>query len=305
MCVLTLAELKTSRPDGILRGRLHPYRKLMPFIMRTRNESVVYFDTYVRAEALLDYLDRAKKSFDINITHLLVASLNYTFAANPAMNQFISGRRIYQRKTRQITFSMKRKKLNKKAKLAVVKMEMKDGETMRELTERINGKINVERSGKKTYADKEYALFNLLPRPALQIAAWFLRTLDFYNLLPYSFMKTDGMYTSCVIANLGSVGMDPGFHHLYEWGNAPLFMMVGKIEDKAIVENGQVVPAKILHVRWSYDERIDDGLTARYGINGVVEALEDPDRFFGCVKEDGSDTHPLWPLEEAPSSPPA
>ena len=50
-----LLSLKTSRPDGTLVPSVHKYRKMMFHIMPGRNEAVVYYDTYVRAERLLAY----------------------------------------------------------------------------------------------------------------------------------------------------------------------------------------------------------------------------------------------------------
>jgi len=210
------------------------------------------------------------------------------------MNQFVVGRRLYRRKHRQITFSMKRKKLDKKAKLSAVKLEMENGETFEGLCERINGNIKVERSDKKTYLDKELGFFNMVPRPIMNGAVTFLNWLDYHNLLPYgAFIKGDAMYTSCFIANLGSLGMGAAYHHLYEWGNCPLFLMFGKIEDRAVVVDGKVIVRKTMHLRWSYDERIDDGLSSSHGMAAVKRALEDPEEWLGCLAEDGSDAKPL------------
>lgn len=294
-----LAEAKTSRPDGEMIKKLHPYRRLMPYVMRGRNESVVYFDTYVNAEPLLEYLEQAKEKFGANLTHCLVGAGFIGLTEAPTMNYFSHGRRLYKRKDRWISFSMKRKKKNKKAKLSVVKKKVNEGETFRQLCERVNEGISVERSGKKTAADKEFDLFNILPRPLLNVAAGALRTLDYFNLLPGFFIEGDGMYTSIFVANLGSVGMDPGYHHLYEWGNCPLFMMVGKVAERPVVIDGEVKVQKQLHIRWSYDERIDDGLSARFGIDSVKNALENPFEYLGCLKDDGSDARPLTtPLAE-------
>src|SRR5690606_18097058 len=121
-------------------------------------------------------------------------------------------------------------KKNKKAKLSAVKKNLDPSWTFRDLCENLQTEINVERSGKRTYADKEFDVFRLLPRPLMVGAQKFISLLDYYNLLPGGFIAGDGMYTSMFIANLGSVGMGPGYHHLYEWGNCPLFMMAGKIE---------------------------------------------------------------------------
>ena len=291
-----LVNAKRSRPDGIYL-RTHPYRRLLWFIMPTRAESIVYLTRKIRADALLTYLDQARPQLGANMTHVLVAGVGIALAENPAMNRFVVGKRLYQRKGRHITFSMKRKKLDKKAKLAVVKMEMLDGETFAAFTKRVNDQIGVQRSGKKTYADREFSLFNMLPRYALEVAVRFLRLLDYHNLLPGFFIKGDGMYTSLFLANLGSLQMDAGYHHLYEWGTCPLFVMAGKVQEEPWVEDGVLTVAKVLTLTFSFDERIDDGLTANFGIQTLENVLAAPEQFLGCIAEDGSDSRPMWPRE--------
>ena len=285
--------MKTSRCDGVPLGRVHPYRRLMSYIMRTRTESVVYFDDYILAENLIEYVKQAKEKFGADISHCTVAACGIAIASNPTMNQFVSGRRLYQRKGVWLSFSMKRKAMDKKSKIAVVKKELRPDETFRQFVERINDEIDVQRSDKKTYADKEYDLFTLIPRPALNWAVSLFRWLDYHNILPGSFIHSDGMYASMFIANLGSLKMGAGYHHLYEWGNCPLFGMVGQLQDRPWVVDGEVVPRKVLHMRYSYDERIDDGLSARFGIDLARRILENPFEEFGCLADDGSDAPPL------------
>lgn len=299
--VWVLTNVKTSRPDGELIARLPSYRRLLTAIMPTRNEAVVYYDDYVKADALLEYIDKARKRFAVDITHCLVAAAAVGLVSAPRMNQFVSGMRLYRRNERTITFSMKRKKLDRKAKLSAVKLDMAGGETFEQLCTRINGCIDRERSGKKTAIDREYDIFNLLPRPLLRFFVRLLRWLDDANLLPGMFIKGDGMYTSMFIANLGSLGMKPGYHHLYEWGNCPLFMMAGRVEERPAVVDGQVVAQKTLHIRWSYDERIDDGLNSRYGMDAVRRVLENPYTYLGCLHPDGTDSRALdQPVDDAP-----
>lgn len=269
-----LINLKTSRPDGEHIKKVPKYRVMLGYIMPTRAESVVYFDTPVKAEALLDFI--AASEVPCNITHCVVAAAARSLAQNPKLNRFVSGRRMYQRKGIHITFSMKRKKLDKTAGLSAAKMEMPEDESFSELCERINERIGHERSGEKTYTDKELDLLTKIPRPLMVRGVRLLRWLDYQNLLPASFIDGDGMFTSLFIANLGSLKMGAGFHHLFEWGNCPAFVMVGQIEERPVVEDGEVVVRKILPLRWTYDERIDDGLTARDAIRAVVRILENP-----------------------------
>ncbi len=288
-----LANAKTSRPDGTLVRRLHPYRRLMGYIMPGRNESLVYFESYVDSRQLLDYLTEARKRFDCDMTHAIVAATCICCAENPTMNRFSLGGRLYQRNGIYISFSMKRQQLDRAAKLSVVKIRIQPGETFRALCERINAGIRTERSGERTHADKEFDLFEHLPRPLMQAGVRLLNTLDYYNLLPASYIENDPLYTSMFCANMGSLQMNAGFHHLYEYGTCSLFTMAGRIEDRPVVENGRVEIRSMLLLRFTYDERVDDGLNARYGIQSIVGALERPFEVLGCLAEDGSDARPL------------
>lgn len=283
---------KTSRPDGEIVKKVPAFRRILGVIMPARNDAVVYFDDFVDAEKLLAYLEEAeKRGLKVDVTHCVVAAAGLGLARVPRMNQFIAGGRLYKRKGRWITFSMLRKRMNTRAKLTAVKLQMFDQETFSELCERINGEVRVERSDAETYTDRELNFFNLFPQWVLSGAFWIFKKLNHFNLLPDSFIRSDAMFTSVFVANLGSLGMGAGYHHLYEWGTCPLFMMVGQIEDRPVVVQGQVVVRKILHLRYTYEERIDDGLNAKYGIEACREVLEDPFRHLGCLASDGSDAH--------------
>ncbi len=288
-----LLNLKTSRCDGTLLRGVHPYRRIMAYIMPTRAESVVYFDSYIDATELARFLPEAREAYGANVTHCVVAAVARGMHQVPQMNRFVVGRRLYERKGVFLTFSMKRKKLEKSAKVSTVKLEMPAGEGFQALCARLNAKIQVERSDRRTYADKEFAFFTAMPRPVLNLGVKLLRLADYNNLLPWSFIRPDPMFTSAFIANLGSLGMAPGFHHLFEWGTCPLFLMVGRIEDRPAVVDGAVQVRPTLHLRWTYDERIDDGLTSSYGIASVNKALEDPFTYLGCLDEKGADARPL------------
>jgi hypothetical protein len=289
-----LLNLKSSRAEGVVIKPLHKYRKMMFYLMQRRTESMVNYDAYARADKLLEYLEATKKvGFDCDVTHCLVGAALIGLLENPRMNRFVAGRRLYQRKGQSVTFTMKRVRMDNTAKIAAARIDQKPGETFRQLSERMGERIGVERSGKKTYSDKELDLFLLLPRPVMNLAVKLVTWLDYHNLLPGGFVNNDPFYVSMYIANLGSLGMRAGFHHLYEYGNCPLFMMAGEIEEQPVVENGQVVPRKMLHMRWTFDERIDDGLNCHLGMEAMRRALEDPFGYLGCLKEDGSDA---WDL---------
>lgn len=296
--LLTLLNLKKSRSDGEYLYKVHAYRKVMLHIMPTRNESYVLYDDFVVADELLRYLKVVNERFHCDMQHAIVAAVAHAIRKTPSMNRFVVGRRLYQRKGVWVTFSMKREKLNRAAKLTAVKREVTEQESIKDLCDALNASIKVERSDAVTYTDKEVGLFAKIPRPIMVGAVKIFKLLDYYNLLPASFIKNDGFYTSIFVANLGSIGMKAGYHHLYEWGTSPLFLMVGRMEDRVFVEDGQLIIKKVIPLRFTFDERVDDGLNAGHGIKGVVDALENPFHVFGCTAADGGDDHPLGKMPE-------
>jgi hypothetical protein len=273
-----ILNLKTSRPDGTLCRGVHPYRRMMAYLMPTRDEAVVFFDRAVRAGELLRFLAERKGQANggLNLTHAVLGAVARGFSENPAMNRFVAGHRLYDRKGIFLTFSMKRVRLDQQAKLSTVKLEVGPGEPFSSLCDRINQGITVERSGEKTYQDTELGILTRIPRPVLRWATGLLRWLDYYNLVPGAFLEKDPFYTSIFVANLGSLGMGAAYHHLFEWGTCPLFLMVGKVEERPVASGGQVVVEPVLPLRFTYDERIDDGLTANQGIETIVRILENP-----------------------------
>lgn len=285
-----LAEMKTSRSDGTLL-QVHPIRRIMLFLMPTRAESIVFFDATADAEALEAFLANPPAE-GAHVTHVTVAAAAIALAATPKMNRFVKAGRLYQRNSRQLSFSLKRVRLDKEAAISTVKLTMPDGETFAELVGRVQASVKVERSGTKTHTDKEIDFFNLLPRPVLRAGVVILGWLDDHNLLPASFIGPDPLYTSIFIANLGSLGMAAGYHHLFEYGSCPLFIMIGQVEERVVARDGVPTVRRVLPVRFTYDERIEDGLNARFGIDRFIRILEDPARYLA--------SGPLWPRADVP-----
>jgi hypothetical protein len=94
--------------------------------------------------------------------------------------------------------------------------------------------------------------------------------LDALGLLPRSMIDADPMHASVFIANLGSVGLDAGYHHLWEYGNIPIFCVMGRIHPGS--EGRRVVTLK-----WSYDERVEDGLYCARSLERMRELLAKPE----------------------------
>jgi hypothetical protein len=109
-----------------------------------------------------------------------------------------------------------------------------------------------------------------LPNFVIQIGVGLLKLADYYGLLPKSMIDPDPLFTSVFVANLGSIHYPAGFHHLWEYGTASLFGVMGKIEPGA---DGR----RKMDVAWTYDERIEDGLYSYYTLEMIRERIENPE----------------------------
>ncbi len=106
-----------------------------------------------------------------------------------------------------------------------------------------------------------------------------MRWLDGRNLLPARLIAADPLYASAFLANLGSVGLDAAYHHLFEYGTIPIFVTMGRTRYVPRAHpDGSVRVLEVLPLRYTYDERIEDGFYAARALERLAAILEAPDR---------------------------
>src|SRR5262249_53703274 len=88
-----------GRPDAVLAERVPLVRRFMPFIMRRRNESLVWFEQDVAVDAALAFADAFSRAHDVRLTFFQMAlrSIARVLDEFPRLNRYVVGRRLYQR----------------------------------------------------------------------------------------------------------------------------------------------------------------------------------------------------------------
>ncbi|HUJ60172.1 MAG TPA: 2-oxo acid dehydrogenase subunit E2 [Kofleriaceae bacterium] len=275
------------RPDGVLIRDESNVRKMMPYLMRGRNESAVYheqlFDLSKTRPWLRDY-NRSHPDAPATLFHLHLYAYGRTFHERPGLNRFISGGRIYQRNGVELSFAAK-KVMDEHSPLVTVKMKLERDEDFASFVKRMSQTITDSRSDRQTTVDKELRLALALPGPMLRFVMAVLRGLDSVNLLPGSMIKTDPMYATAFVGNLGSIGLDNTFHHLYEYGTISFFAVIGTLKKAMFIgRDGQPVVKDAMQVRWTFDERINDGFYCASALKVAQGIVEDPERHLGSMK---------------------
>ncbi len=275
-----------SRPDGVLVRDVSNVRRMMPYLMRGRNESAVYHEQMfdlTKTRPWLRAFNRANPDAPATLFHLMMHSFGTTFHERPGMNRFVSGGRIYQRNEVAFSFAVK-KVMDENAPLTTIKMKMPYKEPFAEFTKRLAATIAESRTDAITTVDKELKLALALPGPVVRGVMGALRGLDNLNLMPRAMIETDPMYSTCFIGNLGSVGIDNTFHHLYEYGTISFFAVIGTTTKRVVVgRDGQPVVRDSTQVRWTFDERINDGFYCAVALRTHQRIIEDPERAHGVL----------------------
>ena len=255
-------------------------RSIMPYVMRGRNESIIYHEAHydiTKTRAFLRAFNHEhEREQPATLFHLFLWCCAQILADRPGLNRFVSGGKMYRRKGIFVSFAAK-KELADEAPLVTVKLEFRKGEPFGDCCKRIVEAIKGGRSDRKSNVDKELALAMMLPGPVLSLVMGLLRWLDRVNLMPGWMIASDPLYTSLFVTNLGSVGLDRTSHHLYEHGTAGLFGSMGLARKQLMPDRGgNPVVRDILEVRWSLDERVNDGLYCARTLGQLKKVFEDP-----------------------------
>ena len=114
----------------------------------------------------------------------------------------------------------------------------------------------------KSYVDESTGFmdkFNALPkwisRPALKFVCWLEKK---GKIIP-ALVETDPYHSTVNFANLGSIGLPSGYHHLTNWGTTSMFVVIGKAGRMPFFENDGTVFREAVDLNITMDERIADG----------------------------------------------
>jgi len=251
-----------DRNDGRLIRTLDPFFKIIPYIMRTRIDAQTYYDDKIEFDNIEEYI-RAKRNAgikNIGFLHVIIAVLVRTLSQKPGLNRFIAGQRVYARNEILISLAIK-KKLHPDSPETTIKLKFNPEDTIFDVVEKLNAAIAENKKvDNSNDTDKIAKLIMYCPGFIVKFLIWIIRVLDYHRLLPMTLNELSPFHTSAFVTDLGSIGIQPVFHHLYEFGTTSIFVAFGaKIKEKVIDKENNVVEKKYINIKAVTDERIVDG----------------------------------------------
>lgn len=267
-----------DRRDGRRVRTLPAMSYVMPYIMKVRADSQNHFEDVVDITNIEHYLDKKHREgyTDMTILHVLIAAYLRVVADRPGLNRFISGQKIFARKNIECVMTIK-KELSLDSPDTCIKVELDPRDSIYNVYKKFQ-KTAMAAINETTDFDNTAKALIKLPGLVLRGAVGFLRFLDYIGLLPKALLKVSPFHGSMIITSMGSLGIPAIYHHLYDFGNLPIFISYGSIfSADAIKRDGTRERHHFVTLKVVTDERICDGYYYASSFKRLKRYLQHPE----------------------------
>ena len=271
-----------DRKDGYKLRTINSMNKIMPFIMPMRCDACNTFaETLDITEAekfVSEQIIAGNEGF--SMLHVIIAGYVRTVSQHPALNRFINGQRIFARNDIQVTMTIK-KTMSIESPDTCIKVWFEPDDTIMDVYEKFNKVVEANKGTESSEGGSDFEkvmnTLSSLPRPILRFAVWALTKMDYYGLIPSALLNISPFHGSMIITSMGSLGIKPIYHHIYNFGNLPIFVSYGtKRRVTELDRKGNPVTKKVIDLKMVTDERICDGFQYAAAFKCWRKYIENP-----------------------------
>ncbi len=280
-------EKKKRFKEGRRIKTLPPMSVFMPYVMKDRNDACNYISDSIDISAIEDYVfkKRAEGCKNFGIMHVIIAAYVRTIAEKPGVNRFIRGQRVWSRNNIEVMLTIKKEmKLNSPD--TVIKIFPEATDTATDVYNRINELVLENKQEGESDFDKTAKALTSIPGLVIRGLVGLLYFFDYFGLLPRFLTKVSPFHGSMFITSMGSLGIPPIYHHIYNFGNVPIFISFGaKRTEYYIDKDGSTKERKMVDLKIVTDERICDGYYYATFLKAMRFYLKNPDKLDNPPKE--------------------
>ncbi len=275
-----------KRPDGRVIKNLEPMQQIMPYIMKTRTDSMNMYEDVFDCGPMDDYIkEKEKEGLKLNYMHIIIAAVVRLIALRPQLNRFVMNGKIYARPKIWISFVV-HPTLKDESTGTTIKLCFEGTESIYEVAKMVNeavAKETTQRVGENGTDKLMRTLMKRIPGFLIKFVVNTLMWSDKHNMLPKAIVELSPFHTSMFITNLKSLGINHIYHHVYNFGTTGLFFAMGKEKYETVVKTNKL-PAiqKNMGFGLVSDERFCDGLYFAVSLRQLrkimrnLECLETP-----------------------------
>ncbi|MBE6710995.1 MAG: hypothetical protein J6I42_04200 [Clostridia bacterium] len=257
---------------------ISPMAYVIPYIMVDRTGSQNFIQDSVDIEKLEKYMKEKQQGGMTNISmmHIMIAAYIRLVSQRPALNRFIRGQKVWTRKNVEVSLTIK-KEMSLESPDTVVKITLPPSATLADVYEALNHEIVSYRENPGGDFDNTARFFTKFPGLLFKFTVAFLRFLDYFSLMPKFIAKVSPFHCSYFITSMGSLGIPPIYHHLYDFGTCPVFFSFGaKRRAYELDSQGIVKKKSYMDFTFVLDERICDGYYYASALRHLKNIIKNP-----------------------------
>ena len=265
------------RKDGVLVPDVDPLFKIVPLIMKERSDAQVYYSYDIPISNMETYIDeKRKQGINVSYLHIVYAAMVRTIAKRQRLNRFVMSGRLYKRN--EISLSLVAKKnLSDEAAETTLKIKFKGDETIEEVRDMLNKEIeHFKTQDDLNKTDRLIEFLVDLPFWIFKLGVNFLMKLDKWNLMPKAIIDISPFHATGFITNVGSIGLDSIYHHIYNFGTIGIFVAMGKKKKTYFYEDEELKEERVISFSFVLDERICDGYYFSNSVRLFNKYLKNP-----------------------------
>lgn len=269
-----------DRKEGRKLRTLNPITRAMPYIMPRRSDSQNFFTEKLDITEAERFCREQTRNGLVNFSllHVIIASYIRVVSQRPAINRFVSGQTIYSRNSIEVLMTIK-KKMAIDGEDTSIKVKFEPTDTVFDVYEKFNKAVMENKGETEGNNTEKFAKFlNYIPRSLLRFVIWVIKTLDYYGILPQAIVNLSPFHGSMIITSMGSLGIRPIYHHIYDFGNLPVFIAYGAKQHAVKMDDeGNIKKYRYIEMKVTTDERICDGYYYASAFKMMKKIFEHPE----------------------------
>lgn len=269
-----------DRKEGRKLRTLDPIIRAMPYIMPRRSDSQNFFTEKLDITEAERFCREQTRNGLVNFSllHVIIASYIRVVSQRPAINRFVSGQTIYARNSIEVLMTIK-KKMAIDGEETSIKVKFEPTDTVFDVYEKFNKAVMENKGETEGNNTEKFAKFlNYIPRSLLRFVIWVIKTLDYYGILPQAIVNLSPFHGSMIVTSMGSLGIRPIYHHIYDFGNLPVFIAYGAKQHAVKMDDeGNVKKYRYIEMKVTTDERICDGYYYASAFKMMKKIFEHPE----------------------------
>lgn len=236
------------------------WRRVAAAMYKKPVDSKIFGSVEIDITELEQYVSRKRKEgLKITLTHIFLLGMARAFREDiPEFNCYIRRGKAVQRHQIDATLSVL---IKGDSEMGSIKVTQADTLTLYELSDMLSGELA---SSKKGHENKTMHVKSLLAAIPWPFRGWLLDfikriTVDWGFSFPSIGITPDSL-GSFVLTNIGSIGLDMGYPALLPASNVSVVLVLGGVNTKPWVVDGQIVARRILSLGAALDHRVVDGI---------------------------------------------